>query len=186
MRSENMTELHFVFDAMPGPAGPRLIEVEDQNGHSIKAGEWRTRPDGLVELVVTMPVVTGGRVKPFEAFLGALKDKDADLFWKLSSLTPSDFWKEWKKVYPEDFPHGEASEASPRSIVPRPTTTERPTQYYFGTDIPIPSQAEVDAIMATRTELNSAIPAHKWPAILALALAAWLVVLAVLILFRVI
>jgi hypothetical protein len=46
------TELHFIFDAMPGPEGPRLIEVEDQNGHSIKAGEWRTRPDGLVELVV--------------------------------------------------------------------------------------------------------------------------------------
>lgn len=50
------TELHFIFDAMPGPEGPRLIEVEDQNGHSIKAGEWRTRPDGLVELVVTMPM----------------------------------------------------------------------------------------------------------------------------------
>lgn len=33
---------------------------------------------------------------------------------------------------------------------------------------------------------NSAIPARKWPALIALALAAWLVVLAVLILFRVI
>ena len=59
-------------------------------------------------------------------------------------------------------------------------------QYYFGTDIPMPTQAEVDAIMAANKEINSAIPAHKWPAIIALALAAWLVVLAVLVLVRVI
>ena len=45
-------ELRFVFDAFPSPEGPRFIEVEDENGCSLNAGEWRKREDGLVELVV--------------------------------------------------------------------------------------------------------------------------------------
>jgi len=55
-----MADIHFVFDAFPGPQGPRFIEAEDPNGASISAGEWRRRPDGLVELVV--PTVAGRRV----------------------------------------------------------------------------------------------------------------------------
>lgn len=47
------TPLHIVFDGMPGPEGPRLIEVEDQYGRSVNAGTWRWRPDGYAELVIT-------------------------------------------------------------------------------------------------------------------------------------
>jgi hypothetical protein len=31
---------------MPGPQSPRLIEVEDANGKSIRFGEWVERKDG--------------------------------------------------------------------------------------------------------------------------------------------
>lgn len=33
------------FDGPPGPDGPRLIEVEDENGNSLHAGEWVLDPE---------------------------------------------------------------------------------------------------------------------------------------------
>ena len=42
---------HVVFDSFPSAVAPRFIEVEDGQGNSISFGEWRARPDGLVELV---------------------------------------------------------------------------------------------------------------------------------------
>jgi hypothetical protein len=44
--------VRLVFDAFPGPQGARFIEAEDHNGNSISIGEWKPRPDGLVELVL--------------------------------------------------------------------------------------------------------------------------------------
>lgn len=44
--------IHLVFDAFPSPEGSRFIEAEDEAGKSIKAGEWVSRPDGLVALVI--------------------------------------------------------------------------------------------------------------------------------------
>lgn len=44
--------LRFVFDQFPCPEGARFVEVEDSDGKSVNAGEWRERPDGLVELCV--------------------------------------------------------------------------------------------------------------------------------------
>jgi hypothetical protein len=45
-------ELHIVFDGPPGPESGRFVEVEDAQGRSFKAGEWRERSDGLWELVI--------------------------------------------------------------------------------------------------------------------------------------
>lgn len=46
--------LHFVFRAPPGPGDECVfVELEDEAGHSISAGEWRTRPDGRAELVIS-------------------------------------------------------------------------------------------------------------------------------------
>ncbi len=56
---------------------------------------------------------------PFRDLLDALKEKDLALFAQHSHLSPSDFVREWKAVYPEDFPHGGTSEASSRSVVPK-------------------------------------------------------------------
>lgn len=42
-------------DAPPGRGGPhggRLVEVEDENGRSLKIGEWVEGPDGLWALRV--------------------------------------------------------------------------------------------------------------------------------------
>lgn len=44
--------VHIVFDAPPSPEGARFIEVEDCAGNSISIGEWRSRADGLAELVI--------------------------------------------------------------------------------------------------------------------------------------
>lgn len=38
--------IDIVFDRPPGPEAPRLIEVEDASGRSIRAGEWLQREDG--------------------------------------------------------------------------------------------------------------------------------------------
>ena len=46
------TEYHIVFDGFPSPNGPRFIELEDQNGHSLGIGAWQKREDGHAELVL--------------------------------------------------------------------------------------------------------------------------------------
>jgi hypothetical protein len=60
------------------------------------------------------------RPNPHMAFINALKIKDSDLYDKLRHVSPRIFWREWKKVYPEDFPQGADSPANPSSIVPKP------------------------------------------------------------------
>lgn len=47
-----MKNLMFVFDRMPDQDGCTFIEVENEDGQSVNAGDWRLRADGLVELVV--------------------------------------------------------------------------------------------------------------------------------------
>lgn len=47
-----MNTLHVVFDGFPSPDGPRFVEVENPKGESVNAGEWRSRSDGLTELVI--------------------------------------------------------------------------------------------------------------------------------------
>jgi hypothetical protein len=39
--------INILFDGPPSPEGGRLVEVETDDGKSIKAGEWIERPDGL-------------------------------------------------------------------------------------------------------------------------------------------
>jgi hypothetical protein len=56
---------------------------------------------------------------PFESLLNALKAKDAALFKQLGHLPVNKFWREWKKVHPEDFPQGGQSVASAASIMPK-------------------------------------------------------------------
>lgn len=46
------TAYHIVFDGFPSPNGPRFIELEDQNGHSLGIGAWRKREYGHAELVL--------------------------------------------------------------------------------------------------------------------------------------
>ena len=48
------TVLNFVCDRTPDQNGCRFIECENEHGESIKAGEWRLRDDGLVELRVAL------------------------------------------------------------------------------------------------------------------------------------
>lgn len=39
--------VHVIFDGPPGPESGRFVEVEDDRGNSIRAGEWSKRRDGL-------------------------------------------------------------------------------------------------------------------------------------------
>ena len=33
-------EVYIIFDGPPGPESPRFVEVEDEQGRSLKAAEW--------------------------------------------------------------------------------------------------------------------------------------------------
>lgn len=43
------------------------------------------------------------RTKPFGKFIAALKAKDATLYARLCKLSPSEFARKWRMVYPEDL-----------------------------------------------------------------------------------
>lgn len=51
-----MKFIDIVFDGPPGPEGPRLIEVEDDTGHSINAGEWLEDLQGFHRLRIKRSV----------------------------------------------------------------------------------------------------------------------------------
>lgn len=76
--------LRIVFDGMPGPEGPRFVEVEDATGHSVNAGDWRTRPDGLCELVIKTPPDIVGLLRHAVALI---KDAEKDTNWTADSWT---------------------------------------------------------------------------------------------------
>lgn len=48
-----MRHVNVVFDGPPGQDSPRLIEVEDENGRSLRLGEWVRAPDGRWHLRFT-------------------------------------------------------------------------------------------------------------------------------------
>lgn len=48
--------LHIVFDGPPEHEAGRFVEVETPDGRSINAGEWRERPNGFWELVISRVV----------------------------------------------------------------------------------------------------------------------------------
>ena len=53
--------INIIFDGPPGPEGPRFIEVETDDGRSIRVGEWQQRKDGNWGLrIVALPLVTIG------------------------------------------------------------------------------------------------------------------------------
>lgn len=56
---------------------------------------------------------------PFHSLTNALKEKDAELYNKLKHLSADQAWREWKKVYPEDFPLDGDSPIDARSIKPK-------------------------------------------------------------------
>ncbi|MGR9384902.1 hypothetical protein [Rhizobium leguminosarum] len=58
-------------------------------------------------------------IYPFRPLINALKEKDAELYDKLKDHIPSQFRKEWQKVYPEDFPLDGDSPPDARSIKPK-------------------------------------------------------------------
>lgn len=48
--------VNLVFDGPPGHVGPRFIEAEDEQGHSIRVGSWVQRPDGYWVLRISVVV----------------------------------------------------------------------------------------------------------------------------------
>jgi hypothetical protein len=77
---------HIVFDGFPSPDGPRFIELENDDGKSINAGEWKDRADGLTELVLPVtPAPTHSLRGPNDDFTSNLKrlarKADPDFRW---------------------------------------------------------------------------------------------------------
>jgi hypothetical protein len=48
-----MKPINIIFDGPPGPESGRFVEVETDDGKSIKTGEWIKRSDGLWALRIT-------------------------------------------------------------------------------------------------------------------------------------
>lgn len=38
--------INIIFDGPPGPNGPRFVEIETDDGHSVNVGDWVERVDG--------------------------------------------------------------------------------------------------------------------------------------------
>ncbi len=47
-----MGQLQIIFDGPPGPESGRFVEVEDENGHGVNAGDWQEEPNGPWALVL--------------------------------------------------------------------------------------------------------------------------------------
>ena len=51
--------INIIFDGPPSHESGRFVEVETDDGRSIRVGEWIERPDGLWALRITeLPAVT--------------------------------------------------------------------------------------------------------------------------------
>lgn len=88
--------LMFVFDRMPDQDGCTFIEVENAEGQSICAGEWRNRDDGLVELVVPVNYDDAQRLRADTAeaeLVSANSDKEAYAQNAIDLRKQVDLWK---------------------------------------------------------------------------------------------
>ena len=54
--------INIVFDGPPSHEGPRFVEVEDDEGHSIRVGEWVARGDGFWALRIEWTALGVGPV----------------------------------------------------------------------------------------------------------------------------
>ena len=66
--------INVIFDGPPGPESGRFIEVETDDGHSINAGEWTRRLDGLWALRITCLPNDRGQAQPPTATEADRKD----------------------------------------------------------------------------------------------------------------
>lgn len=76
--------LHFLFDRPPGPERPGLIEVVDDEGKSVNAGEWEER-DGKWALKVPAPGTIGRVLQELYASeINCCLSSDWDNGWKVT------------------------------------------------------------------------------------------------------
>ena len=65
--------MNIVFDGPPSHQSGRFVEVENEKGESINAGEWAKRPDGLWELRVHPDAALKAEVERLKAKLDELR-----------------------------------------------------------------------------------------------------------------
>jgi len=59
--------INIIFDGPPGPEAGRFVEVEDDDGNSIRVGEWCERTNGLWALRIAAGDMSDGRSVSSEA-----------------------------------------------------------------------------------------------------------------------
>lgn len=69
-------------------------------------------------------LVLGPLVPGVTLLIDACKKKDAELYDRLSLLPVNEFWQEWQRRYPEDFPQGELSIPGPHCITQNDTALQ--------------------------------------------------------------
>ena len=57
-----MQSIDIVFDGPPSHDSPRLVEVEDGNGKSVRIGEWIERDDGFWALRISASDITEKKI----------------------------------------------------------------------------------------------------------------------------
>lgn len=72
-KNEKYEKLYIVFDGPPGPEGGRFVEVENEHGVSVRAGEW-------------VEVLRGGNRKYWTLQLGGQPVETAKLQGKIVEL----------------------------------------------------------------------------------------------------
>jgi hypothetical protein len=55
--------INIIFDGPPGPEGPRFIEVETDDGRSIRVGEWQERTNGYWRLRIPLSLQTARAIQ---------------------------------------------------------------------------------------------------------------------------
>lgn len=80
-------ELRVVFDGPPSHESGRFVECEDARGRGVNAGEWRQRPNGLWELVITE--LPGGVMTGFDRYARAVREYYPDVLGAMAMFAVS-------------------------------------------------------------------------------------------------
>ena len=94
--------INIIFDGPPSHESGRFIEVEDDAGHGLRAGEWVERPDGLWALRIAGDVELHAKLAEADRESAALRSRLAEALDLLriaaDRADSSDWWGD------EEFP----------------------------------------------------------------------------------
>lgn len=83
---ELLPAINILFDGPPSHNSGRFVEVELDNGHSINAGDWIERPDGLWGLRINYAPRVAAKLREQDAEIEKLREQlraEAERIWDI-------------------------------------------------------------------------------------------------------